>query len=204
MSPILVSIELIAERKILTETPSILLTFVKRASDWMISTLAVLVLVMMVAIAVQVVASRMGLNTIVVWEQSVFLFGKGITLNSLIELHWYLLAAVILFPMPILWARGGHVRVDFVYRAIGSRGRAAIDLLGNFVFTLPFLIMSIPAAWDVTLIALKRGERSTDDGLLDRFLVKGMIPIAFSMLLIVVVFELLPLCKQLFRQEGQN
>ena len=50
--------------------------------------------------------------------------------------------------------------------------------------------MCIPAAWRITLVALGRGERSQDDGLLDRFLVKGMIPVAFTVLLIVVLAQL--------------
>ncbi len=179
----------------------LLRSVLKRASDWMISVLAAMILIMMGTIVIQVVASRMGINTIVGWEQSVFLFGKGITLNSLIELHWYLLAAVILFPIATLWAQDEHVRVDFIYRSISSRGRAGVDLLGNVMFTLPFLIMCIPAAWSVTMVALKRGERSQDDGLLDRFLVKGMIPIAFSMLLIIVVVELIPLIKAVLSRE---
>ncbi len=170
---------------------------IRRISDALTTFLAVLVLLMMAAIVLQVIVSRLGLNTIVAWEPSVFLFGRGITLNSLIELHWYLLAAIVLLPIAQMWAEDTHIRVDFIYGAVGDRSRAAIDLVGNCLFTLPFLVMCIPAAWKMTLIAFGRGERSQDDGLLDRFLVKGMIPVAFAMLLIVVLAQLPSLIRRL-------
>lgn len=171
------------------DTISLTQSVIKRLSDALMTFLGVLVLLMMATIVLQVVVSRLGLNTIVAWEPSVFLFGRGITLNSLIELHWYLLAAIVLLPIAKMWADDTHIRVDFIYGAVGDRARAAIELAGNCIFTVPFLVMCIPAALKMTTIAYERGERSQDDGLLDRFLVKGMIPVAFAMLLVVILAQ---------------
>ena len=53
-------------------------TFVRSLSDALMSFLGVLVLLMMAAIALQVFVSRLGLNTIISWEPTVFLFGRGL------------------------------------------------------------------------------------------------------------------------------
>ncbi len=177
---------------------------IRRASDGMMQLLAILVLAMMLAIAVQVVASRLGVNSIVSWQNSVFLFDRAITLNSLIELHWYFLSAIILLPIATIWADDAHVRVDFIYSALSSRAQAAIELIGHFLFTLPFLIMCIPAAWNMTLVAYSRGERSQDDGLLERFLVKGMIPLAFGILLILIAVQLPSLIRRLLSRRNPS
>ena len=162
---------------------------VKRASDGLVTGLGVVLLVMMMAIVAQVIASRMGINTLISWDRVVFLFGKGITLNSLIELHWYLLAMLVLLPLATIWVEDIHVRVDFIYTTLGTRMKAVVDLVGHAIFTLPFLIMCLPSSWKMTQVALARGERSQDDGLMDRFLVKGMIPMGFTLLLLVILWE---------------
>ena len=156
----------------------------------------------MFLIVVQVIASGFGINNLISWDGVVFLLGRGITLNTLIELHWYLLAALVLLPLATLWAEDVHVRVDFIYLAAGDRMRAIIDLVGHSIFTLPFLIMCLPASWKMTQIAYARGERSQDDGLMDRFLVKGMIPLAFGVLLVVILWQLPGLVRRIIARRG--
>lgn len=147
------------------------------------------VILMMVAIVVQVVASRLGVTTVLDMPGDWPLFGRAITLNSLTDLQWYLLSAIALLPAGIVWLRGVHVRVDFAYSQFGPRGKAVVDLTGLVVFALPFLVMVLPEAWSATVTSFSRGEASPNGGLGDRFLPRGTMPIGLGLLLAALLFE---------------
>ena len=157
---------------------------------------------MMLAVVVQVIASRMGLTTIVAFDASWPLFGNAITLNSLSDFQWYLLAAVALLPAGIVWLRDRHVRVDFAYCRFGLHGKAAVDLGGLIVFALPFLVLIIPYAWEATLQSLARGEKSPNGGLIDRYLVRSMLPIGLGLLLLAMLFEAWQLLRNWSQRNG--
>ena len=157
---------------------------------------------MMLAVVVQVIASRTGLTTIVAFDASWPLFGNAITLNSLSDFQWYLLAAVALLPAGIVWLRDRHVRVDFAYCRFGLHGKAAVDLGGLIVFALPFLVLIIPYAWEATLQSLARGEKSPNGGLIDRYLVRSMLPIGLGLLLLAMLFEAWQLLRNWSQRNG--
>ncbi len=157
---------------------------------------------MMIAVVVQVIASRMGLTSIVAFDSNWPLFGNAITLNSLSDFQWYLLAAVALLPAGIVWLRDRHVRVDFAYCRFGAHGKAAVDLGGLIVFALPFLVLIIPYAWEATLQSLARGEKSPNGGLIDRYLVRSMLPIGLGLLLLAMLFEAWQLLRNWSQRNG--
>ena len=161
---------------------------------------AIAILAMMIAVVVQIITSRVGVTTIVAFDASWPLFGNAITLNSLSDFQWYLLATVALLPAGVVWLRDRHVRVDFAYCRFGLRGKAAVDLGGLIVFALPFLVLIIPYAWEATLQSLARGEKSPNGGLIDRYLVRSMLPIGLGLLLLAMLFE----AWQLLRNWGQR
>ena len=160
------------------------------------------ILAMMIAVVIQVIASRMGLTTIVAFDASWPLFGNAITLNSLSDFQWYLLAAVALLPAGIVWLRDRHVRVDFAYCRFGLHGKAAVDLGGLIVFALPFLVLIIPYAWEATLQSLARSEKSPNGGLIDRYLVRSMLPIGLGLLLLAMIFEAWQLLRNWSQRNG--
>ena len=160
------------------------------------------ILAMMIAVVVQVIASRVGVTTIVAFDASWPLFGNAITLNSLSDFQWYLLAAVALLPVGIVWLRDRHVRVDLAYCRFGLRGKAAVDLGGFIVFALPFLVLIIPYAWEATLQSLARGEKSPNGGLIDRYLVRSMLPIGLGLLLLAMLFEAWQLLRNWSQRNG--
>ena len=160
------------------------------------------ILVMMIAVVIQVIASRVGVTTIVAFDASWPLFGNAITLNSLSDFQWYLLAAVALLPVGIVWLRDRHVRVDFAYCRFGLRGKAAVDLCGLIIFALPFLLLIIPYAWEATLQSLARGEKSPNGGLIDRYLVRSMLPIGLGLLLLAMLFEAWQLLRNWSQRNG--
>lgn len=150
---------------------------------------ATAIVIMMIAIVVQVLASRMGVTVVVTMNGNGPLFGSTVTLNSLADLQWYLLALVALLPAGVIWLRDAHVRVDFLYSAFGARGRSVVNLVGHLVFALPFLIFMIPDAWELGARAFARGEGSPNGGLGARFLPRGAMAIGFALLLAAILFE---------------
>lgn len=170
--------------------------FGRGLSDVSISALAVLVHVLMVAIVLQVLFSFLDLNPIVVFENSWPLVGDAITLNSLLDFQWHLLAMIALLPAGIVWLRDRHVRVDFIHSRLSARWRAIVDLVGNLVFATPFLVLSTLAAWDFTGRAWRIDEGSASAGLEDLWLVKGMLPLGLSILGLAVALE----CVRLLRR----
>ena len=119
---------------------------------------AIAILAMMIAVVIQVIASRVGVTTIVAFDASWPLFGNAITLNSLSDFQWYLLAAVALLPAGIVWLRDRHVRVDFAYCRFGLRGKAAVDLCGLIVFALAVLSAdySLRLGGDAAILGARR------------------------------------------------
>lgn len=123
------------------------------------------------------------------------------------ELAWHFYAAIFLLGIPFALQTDSHVRVDLVYEKLSPRTKALIDLIGSAVFLLPFCLVVIWSGWQFTasaynfgtqpdslgnffnqLITTGIGERSQDPGgLLNRWIIKGVIPFAFVFLLLATV-----------------
>lgn len=116
--------------------------------------------------------------------------GIDLSSNSYIEGQWYLFSLVFLWCGAYALRNGVHVRVDIIYSRLSLRGRAWIDLLGTVLFLIPLCLLilwvSIPYAADSWRIL----EDSPDPGGLPRYLIKSAIPIAFVLLLLQALSEL--------------
>lgn len=175
----------------------------QRIRKVLLDVFAVLVIVLMIIITLQVVCSLLGINPLTKFQSSLPLLGKSITLNSLTELQWHLLVVIGLLPCAIVWRIDAHVRVDFLYNRYGYKYRKRVDLLGNLFLTLPFLILCIPASWNFMERAWRISEASNNSGLIDRYLVKAMLPAGFLILGAVVVLELPSLFRQAITGDTQ-
>jgi len=117
--------------------------------------------------------------------------GTQLSSNAYLEGQWYMFSLLFLLGAATTLERDGHVRVDVFYGRLGPRGKALIDLLGTALFLIPFCIfgiwVSIPAvenSWAVR-------EVSPDPGGLPRYPIKAMIPVAFGLLLLQALSELI-------------
>ena len=118
------------------------------------------------------------------------------------ELEWHLLAAVILLGMSYAIQRGDNVRVDVFYADFGPRLKFFVDLLSGVLMLLIaglFIKLSLPYVMQSYSIA----EGSPDPGGIPlRWLVKGLIPIGFSLLALQSLAALLRLLlKERLRRE---
>ena len=150
---------------------------------------AILVLFLIAAISIQVFCSLLDINPLLAFDQSVVFFGKAITLNSLLDLQWHFLCMIGLLPAGIVWLMNSHVRVDFIYAEQSKRNKAIIELVGHMVFVVPFLFMSVPAAWAFMMSAYTSGQGSRNDGLNDLFLVKATLPFGLLLLALVLLYD---------------
>jgi len=154
----------------------------------------------MLAIGIQVIGSGFDINPLVRFSEKQWFVGKAITLNSLLDLQWHLLCIIGLLPAGIVWLRDGHVRVDFLYSQFSNHKKSLVDLVGHCVFTLPFLFMSIPAAWEFMMSAYRSMQGSTGDGLNELFLIKATLPLGLGILALVVLWDMARLIKTMRRQ----
>lgn len=126
---------------------------------------------------------------------------------ALEELSWHFYAAVFLLGIPYALQSESHVRVDLVFDRLTPRQQAIIDLVGTVIFLLPTCLIIIWAGWNFTAAAYQLGtnpgsiseffnqlvgsgigEKSQDPGgLLNRWIIKGVIPFSFACLLLASV-----------------
>lgn len=76
----------------------------------------------------------------------------------------YMHAAVFMLGAAYTLKRGGHVRVDIMYRRFSARKRAWVDALGSLLFTLPLMIFIGWSSWEFMQESWRIGEESTDSG----------------------------------------
>lgn len=109
--------------------------------------------------------------------------------NALLEIQWYLFAAVFLLATSYTLRRNEHVRIDVIAGKFSKRTQVWIDLFGFLIFLLPvtslILYFSVPYA----LIALQNQEVSSNSGGLIVWPARMLIPLGFFMLTMQGVSE---------------
>ena len=99
------------------------------------------------------------------------------------ELEWHLFAFIFLIGAGYTLLHDGHVRVDIIYQRLGYKGRAWINLIGVILFLLPGCILVILTSLNFVHNSWSVMEGSPDPGGIPfRFIVKGTIPVGFSLL----------------------
>ena len=101
------------------------------------------------------------------------------------ELEWHLFGFIFLIGAGYTLLHDGHVRVDIIYQRVGFKSRAWINLIGVILFLIPGCIMVITTSWKFTMNAFAIMEGSPDPGGIPfRFVLKGCLPVGFSLLLL--------------------
>lgn len=111
--------------------------------------------------------------------------------NSLLEIQWYLFAAVFLLGAGYGFLKNSHVRIDFVSSNFSARTRNWIDIVGIVTVLFPFCIVVIALSWPLFIQALESGEMSQNAGGLIRWPVYSLVPLGFGLLMLQGVSELI-------------
>ncbi len=111
---------------------------------------------------------------------------------ALQELEWHLFALIFLLGSAYTLKHDGHVRVDILFKSrfVSERQRAFINLIGTVLLLMPFCILILVTAWPFVENAFYYNEGSPDPGGLPyRFILKGSILVAFSLLILQGIAE---------------
>lgn len=114
-----------------------------------------------------------------------------ISSNAYLELQWYMFSAIFLLGAAYTLKRDEHVRVDILHSRLSPRTRAKIDVAGILLFLIPFCVFVVWTSWFPVASSWRILERSPDPGGLVRYPVKTLIPVAFLLLLLQAVANLI-------------
>jgi TRAP-type mannitol/chloroaromatic compound transport system permease small subunit len=111
--------------------------------------------------------------------------------NSWLELQWVLFGAVFLLCSPWTLMSNEHIRIDIVNNLMPRWLRGTIDMVGHTFFLLPLTIVMIVTGLPFFLRSFEINEQSGNDGGLPQWPSKGLIPLAFTLLFVQAISELI-------------
>ena len=129
--------------------------------------------------------------TVISAGNAVVRFAFNYSSNGLLEIQWYLFAAVFLLCAPYTLQKNEHVRIDVLSGKLSPRGLAVIDIIGTLFFLLPMVILVLYLSLPLVLDSIKINEMSANAGGLIRWPVKILLPIGFTLLALQGVSELI-------------
>ena len=125
----------------------------------------------------------------------------NVSSNGLLEIQWYLFAAVFMLGAGYGFLKNSHVRIDFISTKLSDRARNWVDVLGIAVVLIPFCLITIALGWPFFMQALVSGEMSQNAGGLIRWPAYILIPLGFALLLLQALSELV---KRIAFLKGQG
>jgi TRAP-type mannitol/chloroaromatic compound transport system permease small subunit len=117
-------------------------------------------------------------------------YGAHFAAPALLDLPVLLFAGIVLGAAPRTLAENSHIRVDILYRSLPPRRRAAIDLLGNLLFLIPFCLVMLVESLPFFASSWRIGEGSSTPGGLPQWPAKALIPAGFALLLLQALSEI--------------
>ena len=128
--------------------------------------------------------------------------GQNLTSNAMIEIQWQLFSVSFLLGAAYVLREDKHVRVDVLYGKLTRKRKIWIDLIGSFVFLIPFCLFGIWSSWNYVSNSWALSEVSSAAGGLPLYPIKTLIPMSFFLLLLQGLFNALR--AFLFLQGGEN
>lgn len=111
--------------------------------------------------------------------------------NAWLELQWWLFSAVFLFAAPWTLALNEHIRIDILNQRLPQWARNTIEIVGHVFFLLPMAAVVVWTSWPFFLVSYEQNEQSSNYGGLPQWPAKFLIPLAFSILFLQGVSELI-------------
>ena len=111
--------------------------------------------------------------------------------NAWLELQWYFNSAVFLLVAAYALQRNDHVRIDVLNSKLSPKAQAWIDILGGLFFLLPTVVIIGWLSWPSLVNSYAIQEYSSDPGGLIRWPVRLLIPIAFGLLGLQAISEVI-------------
>jgi TRAP-type mannitol/chloroaromatic compound transport system permease small subunit len=111
--------------------------------------------------------------------------------NAWLEIQWILFGMVFLLCSAWALLSNEHIRIDIVNNMLPKRVRDAIDVFGHVFFLLPVTLVIAYLGWPFFFRSLMQNEQSTNAGGLPVYPSKFLIPLAFTLLFVQGLSELI-------------
>lgn len=118
-------------------------------------------------------------------------YAFNLSSNAWLEMQWYLNAAMFMLVAAYALKRNAHVRIDVIAGKLSPRAQAWIDLFGAALFLIPVSAIIAWYSWPALASSYEIGETSSDPGGLIRWPVRLIIPIAFVLLIVQGLAEII-------------
>jgi tripartite ATP-independent transporter DctM subunit len=119
-----------------------------------------------------------------------YLFGSGSI--ALQEIEWHLFDAVFLLGLSYALKHDKHVRVDIFFEHYSKETKAVVQILSMLFLVIPFSAVFLADAWGMFWQSYLQQEISSDPGgLTHRYIIKGVLVLAFVLLVLQALSEVL-------------
>jgi tripartite ATP-independent transporter DctM subunit len=119
-----------------------------------------------------------------------YLFSAGSI--ALQEVEWHLFDTVFLLGLTYALKHDKHVRVDIFFERYSSDSKVVLQILSMLLLVIPFSLLLLYDAYDMTYQSYIQHEVSSDPGgLTHRWMIKGVLVIAFVLLILQALSEII-------------
>jgi len=118
-------------------------------------------------------------------------YALSIGSNAMLEIQWYLFAALVMFGAAQVLRVNEHVRVDVLYGLYPTRVKVIVDLLGLCFFLLPVMGLIAWLSLPFLVNMYVTNEMSSNAGGLIRWPVMATIPLGMGLLMLQAVSEII-------------
>jgi len=131
------------------------------------------------------------LSLLVVYDAAMrYLFSAGSI--ALQEVEWHLFDMVFLLGLSYALKHDKHVRVDIFFERYSADDRAIVQVLSMLLLVMPFSLLFLNDAIDMTMQSYLQHEVSSDPGgLTNRWVIKAVLVVGFVLLLFQALSEIL-------------
>jgi len=117
-----------------------------------------------------------------------YLFSEGSI--ALQEIEWHIFDIIFLLGLSYALKHNKHVRVDIFFEKYSSDTKAIVQILSMLLLVIPFSLLLIVNAYDMTMQSFMQNEISADPGGLgSRWIIKSMLVLSFVLLIIQALSE---------------
>ncbi len=119
-----------------------------------------------------------------------YLFSAGSI--ALQEIEWHLFDLVFLLGLTYALKHDKHVRVDIFFERYSVQKKAIVQILSMLLLVIPFSLIFLVDAFDMTMQSYLQHEVSADPGgLTHRWIIKSVLVLAFILLIVQAMSEVL-------------
>ena len=107
------------------------------------------------------------------------------------ELQWHINALAFMLAIAYAYRVDAHIRIDLLSTRLRPRVQAWVEFYGTTLLLVPFIVAILIFSWDFVAHSWNASEVSASPGGLPlRWLLKGVLPAAFLLLLAAVAARL--------------